>query len=80
MLKFKRETSGTSAIIWLITEHTATDHSERFFLGTSSWTMGPAQGVQMTDLTKFNHLESFIWTKNKNILIKENSTIIYLFM
>ena len=53
MLKFKRETSGTSAIIWLITEHTATDHSERFFLGTSSWTMGPAQGVQMTDLTKF---------------------------
>jgi hypothetical protein len=31
MLKFKRETSGTSAIIWLITEHTATDHSKRFF-------------------------------------------------
>ena len=35
MLKFKRETSGTSAIIWLITEHTATDHNRRFFLGTS---------------------------------------------
>jgi len=53
MLKFIRETSGTSAIIWLITKHTATDHSKRFFLGTSSRTMGLAQGLQMTDLTKF---------------------------
>jgi hypothetical protein len=53
MLKFKRETSGTSAIILLITEHTATNHIRRFFLETSSRTMGPAQGVQMADLTKF---------------------------
>ena len=29
MLKFKCETSGTSAIIWLITEHTATDGFSR---------------------------------------------------
>jgi hypothetical protein len=53
MLKFKRETSGTSAIILLITEHTATDHIRRFFLKTSSRKMGPAQGVQMAGLTKF---------------------------
>jgi len=30
MLKFKRETSGTSAIIWLITEHAVTDYSTFF--------------------------------------------------
>ena len=35
MLKFKRETSRTSAITWLITKHTATDHNRCFFLGTS---------------------------------------------
>jgi len=41
MLKFKRETSRTSAIIWLITEHTAMDHNRRFFLETSMLDNGP---------------------------------------
>jgi hypothetical protein len=34
-LQNQNTTSRTSAIIWLITEHTATDHNRRFFLGTS---------------------------------------------
>jgi hypothetical protein len=76
MLKFKRETSRTSAIKWLITEHTATDYNAawpiRFLKGSRPGKRPQLLNVQTNDdkrqlYEKEKHQERSFQPKSKEM-------------